>query len=45
VREREQWYANIKTNLSKVLDEIESRNPGVFSEEEKNSIVLKYGKI
>jgi len=41
-REREQWYTNIKTNLSRVLDEIEERNPGVFVKNEKEIIISNY---
>jgi hypothetical protein len=38
------WYRNFDTNFKNVLNEIEKRNPGVWTRSEKLSIFNKYKK-
>lgn len=43
-KEVKKWYHNIKTNLKNILNEIESRNPNVWTKKEKKMIYLRYCK-
>jgi 3'-phosphoadenosine 5'-phosphosulfate sulfotransferase (PAPS reductase)/FAD synthetase len=39
-----EWYTNFENNFSRVLDEIEGRNLGVWTKKERKIVFLKYKK-